>query len=65
MRSNRPPAAATPRKSHASHTPRKHQQMAIDCMERAKPAICEPLQRQTTDSTASLRTVSKTVHNDA
>eukprot|EP00974_Lingulodinium_polyedra_P000176 16345-Lingulodinium_polyedra.AAC.1 len=34
-------------------------------MERVRLAICEPLQRQTVDSTASLSTVSKTVHNDA
>eukprot|EP00974_Lingulodinium_polyedra_P082406 7979052-Lingulodinium_polyedra.AAC.1 len=28
-------------------------------------AICEPLKRQTVDSTASLRADAKTVHNDA
>eukprot|EP00974_Lingulodinium_polyedra_P010248 984362-Lingulodinium_polyedra.AAC.1 len=28
-------------------------------------AICEPLRRQPIDSTASLRTVVETVHNDA
>eukprot|EP00974_Lingulodinium_polyedra_P080807 7828241-Lingulodinium_polyedra.AAC.1 len=34
----------------------------IEC---ARRAICEPLQQQTADSTASLRTVSTPVHNDA
>eukprot|EP00974_Lingulodinium_polyedra_P069356 6715429-Lingulodinium_polyedra.AAC.1 len=31
----------------------------------ARRAICGPLRRQTIDSTASLRTVLQTVHNDA
>eukprot|EP00974_Lingulodinium_polyedra_P069401 6719470-Lingulodinium_polyedra.AAC.1 len=34
-------------------------------MECARRAIREPLRQQTADSTASLRTVSKTVHSDA
>eukprot|EP00974_Lingulodinium_polyedra_P128772 11207431-Lingulodinium_polyedra.AAC.1 len=34
-------------------------------MECVRRAICEPLRRQTVDSTASLRTVLKTMHNDA
>eukprot|EP00974_Lingulodinium_polyedra_P102018 9880308-Lingulodinium_polyedra.AAC.1 len=34
-------------------------------MECARRAICEPLWQQTVDSTALLRTVSKTLHNDA
>eukprot|EP00974_Lingulodinium_polyedra_P091227 8846279-Lingulodinium_polyedra.AAC.1 len=34
----------------------------MECVTRA---ICEPLRRQTVDSTASLCTVSKTVRNDA
>eukprot|EP00974_Lingulodinium_polyedra_P105621 10225469-Lingulodinium_polyedra.AAC.1 len=34
-------------------------------MECVRRVICEPLQQQAVDSTASLCTVSKTVHNDA
>eukprot|EP00974_Lingulodinium_polyedra_P127574 11202682-Lingulodinium_polyedra.AAC.1 len=33
----------------------------VECVTRA---MCEPLQRQTVDSTASLCTVSRIVHND-
>eukprot|EP00974_Lingulodinium_polyedra_P052193 5021369-Lingulodinium_polyedra.AAC.1 len=56
MRSNRLSAATPARKSHT------HELHANNCSERA---ICEPLKRQTVDSTASLCTVSKTVHTDA
>eukprot|EP00974_Lingulodinium_polyedra_P056838 5468195-Lingulodinium_polyedra.AAC.1 len=34
-------------------------------MERARHTICEPLRLRTVDSTASLRTVFETLHNDA
>eukprot|EP00974_Lingulodinium_polyedra_P103653 10033203-Lingulodinium_polyedra.AAC.1 len=60
MRSNRPSAATTARKSH----PRAFHANACAQGARAR-AICEPLRRQTVDSSASLRTVSNTVRNDA
>eukprot|EP00974_Lingulodinium_polyedra_P100242 9710160-Lingulodinium_polyedra.AAC.1 len=63
MRSNRPSAAATARKSHASHTQCKHQFLAFERC--AKRATCEPLQPRTADLTASLRNVCRTLHNDA
>eukprot|EP00974_Lingulodinium_polyedra_P014914 1443338-Lingulodinium_polyedra.AAC.1 len=46
--------------AHSMRTPNKSFRM-----DRARRAICEPLQRQTVDSTTSLRTVSKIVHNGA